>query len=410
VIVTSLASALQRGFSRVTSTVDFIPQIDGIRFVAMMLVLLHHVFASYLEYTHRLGTNRLPDDWGLIAPRSHLVSWALHLWIGVPMFCVISGFVLAIPFARSYQKHGLPPSRRLYLLRRLIRMEPPYFINMIFMFLVLVVSWLIAGGRNVVFVDFKVFFPHLLASLAYAHAQIYGTPSWINGVAWTLEIEVQFYLVLPFVAELFRVRNAVMRRAILFCLVLFAALVSQFIVLPTGNARLLLSLPVQLQFFIAGVLLADLHLNIPAVLNWGWRISDAAAMLSAAGLVYVLHWRPQFAAAEPFLLLLLFLSVMRGRWTARALGSPWLTIPGGMCYTIYLYHFLIVRQLLPFTVRLIPPVHRLSLDTAAQFVLLLLPIVAVCGVLYLFTERPFVVLSHNVARRFRKAPAGQVAA
>ena len=254
-IVTSLGSALRRSFSRVTSTVDFIPQIDGLRFLAMMLVLLHHVFASYLETTHRLGTNHLPQDWSVIAPRSALVNWALHLWIGVPMFCVISGFVLAIPFARSYRKHGRPPSRRLYFLRRLIRMEPPYIINMAVMFLVMAIYWLVTGGRNVLFVDSKVFFPHLLASLAYLHAQIYQTASWINGVAWTLEIEVQFYLVLPFLAELFRVRNAALRRAILFCLVLSAALLSQFVVLPSGNPRLLLSLAVQLQFFIAGVLL-----------------------------------------------------------------------------------------------------------------------------------------------------------
>ena len=125
--------------------------------------------------------------------------------------------------------------------------------------------------------------------------------------------------------------------------------------------------------------------------------------------MYVLHRKPQFAAVEPFCCLTLFLSVMRGQWSARLFGSPWLTIPGGMCYTIYLYHSLIVRELMPFTVRLIPPVHSLLLDTAVQFVLMLLPIVAVCGVLYLFTERPFVVLSHEVARRFRKAPVGQVA-
>jgi peptidoglycan/LPS O-acetylase OafA/YrhL len=384
--------------------VDFIPQIDGIRFLAMMLVLLHHVFASYLEYTHRLGTNQLPRDWSVIAPRSALVNWALHLWIGVPMFCMISGFVLAIPFARSYQKRGRPPSRRLYLLRRLIRMEPPYIINMAIIFLALLVSRYAVGGRTLLFMNFKIFVPHLLASLAYSHAQIYKSASWINGVAWTLEIEVQFYLVLPFIAELFRLRNAAMRRVILFCLVLSAALVSQYLVQPSGNQRLLMSLPIQLQFFMAGILLADFHLNIPAVLNWGPRTSDAVAILSTVGLVYILHWNPRLAAAEPYLLLTLFLSVFRGGWSARLFGSPWITIPGGMCYTIYLYHFLIVHQLIPFTVRLFPPVHPLPLDTAVQFALLLPPIVAVCGALYLFTERPFIVLSHEVARRFRKAP------
>jgi len=49
-------------------------------------------------------------------------------------------------------------------------------------------------------------------------------------------------------------------------------------------------------------------------------------------------------------------------------------------------------------------------DVALQFVLLLVPIIVICGALYLCTEKPFVVLSHKIARRFRKQPAGQVAA
>src|SRR5579872_3019865 len=133
--------ALPWRFARVTSTGEFIPQVDGIRLLALLTVVAHHVFASYLVHTHRLGAQALPQDWGVIFPRSPLVNWALHLAIGVPLFCVISGFVLTLPFARSYLKGLAPPSRKLYFLRRLIRLEPPYVINMLVLFLVIVFPW-----------------------------------------------------------------------------------------------------------------------------------------------------------------------------------------------------------------------------------------------------------------------------
>ena len=42
--------------------------------------------------------------------------------------------------------------------------------------------------------------PHLLASLGYVHNIVYGVPSTINVVAWSLEIEVQFYILAPALA------------------------------------------------------------------------------------------------------------------------------------------------------------------------------------------------------------------
>jgi peptidoglycan/LPS O-acetylase OafA/YrhL len=394
-----LALTLRQGLTRITSSGEFIPQVDGLRFLGMQLVLAHHVFAAYLEQTHRLGTEQLPRDWAVIAERSPLVNWVLHLGIGVPLFFVISGFVLAIPFARRYFHRQPPPSWKAYLIRRLIRIEPPYILNMLVMFLIIVIPWHQADPLGYFRSYFKAFAPHLFASLAYLHAAIFGDASWINGVAWTFEVEIQFYLLLPFLAILFGIRPTLWRRTLFALLILASALLSQFVLTPAGNARINLSLAVQLHYFLAGILLADFYLE-PA---WklGPRTADALAFLASALLIYVLHWDPSLAWAQAFLLAGGCLMVLQGRWTHRWFQHPVLAVVGGMSYTIYLYHFLIIRLLMPFTVRLFPPQHALWWDVSVQFLLMWPPILAVSAVVFWTTERPFMILSREVMRRLR---------
>ena len=402
-----LSAILRRHLARITSSGEFIPQIDGLRFLAILLVLGHHVFAGYLVQTHRLGTQQLPRDWSLIAPRSALISWVLHLAFGVQLFFVISGFVLALPFARSYLRGSAPPSLKMYYLRRLIRLEPPYILHMIFMFLVIVIPWQEKSPWWYLYAHVRAFGPHLLATLAYLHAVVYAEPSWINGVAWSLEVEIQFYIVLPILVELFRIRRNLWRRVILIALVVASAVISQFFVQQSGNARLILSLANQLQFFLAGILLVDIYLEPAQILRVGPRIADGLAILNAALLVYVLHWASRLAWIEPFLVLGFYLGVLYGNWTSRLFRLPALTLPGGISYTTYLYHFFIITLLFPLTVRIFPPGHALWWDAGVQFALMLAPVFGVCAVLFLVTEKPFMILSREVARRFRpEEPAG----
>jgi peptidoglycan/LPS O-acetylase OafA/YrhL len=118
-------------------------------------------------------------------------------------------------------------------------------------------------------------------------------------------------------------------------------------------------------------------------------------------LVFVLHWEPRLAWTEPLLILGFYLGVFYGSWTSRLFSSPVLTLPGGMSYTTYLYHFFIIDRLFPVTVRLFPPLHALWWDAGVQFALMLVPVFGVSAALFVVTERPFMILSREVARRFR---------
>jgi len=390
-----------RRFGRVTSNGHYIPEVDGLRLAAILAVMGHHVFALYLERTHRLGTQQLPRDWNVIYSRSRLVSWGVHLSLGVPLFCVISGFVLSLPFAAHYLTGSPRPSRKNYYLRRLVRLEAPYFLNLILLFAAIVTPWGVSDPAGYFRSYFQSCAPHLVASLGYVHGAIYGQGSWINGVAWTLEIEVQFYLLLPLLTELFRIRPAMLRRVLFLCLVLGSGLFTQYWVNPHGGARLHLSLAVQLQFFLAGMLLADLYVEPPRRLARGSLSADAIAVGSLAAFVYVVHWKSQLVSVEPVMVIGIYFGALFGRWAGAPFRWRAVTLLGGMSYTVFLYHTFIVRKLLPLTVRLLPPEHALWLDFGLQFAAMLLPVFAISAVLFVAAERPCMILSKQLSRRLQ---------
>jgi peptidoglycan/LPS O-acetylase OafA/YrhL len=405
-----LFATLRQRLTRVTSSVAYIPQIDGLRAIAVLLVIGHHIFAAYLVDSHRLGVQKLPHDWDLIYSRSSLVAWGIHLTFGVQLFFVISGFVLAIPFARGLLDRGQAPSTKLYLLRRLVRIEPPYLISMTFCFLSIVVPWrgLLPWSQSLPYIQSFVsaFGPHYLASLVYLHGIIFGEASWINGIAWTLEIEIQFYLLMPLIAQLFRIHKAMIRRSILILLTLLSAWVA-----PWGahNPRLSLTIVCHIGFFLAGILLADIYLHPPRGFCMGPVKADLSALASVLLLIYVLHYRPSQAWAEPFLIAAFFFSTFHGRWMGRILSFPALTLTGTICYSTYLYHFFVIDLLMPITVRHLSSSHALWFDTGLRMLLIVPPVLLVSAVLYLFTERPFIVLSHTMTSRWRTPAASTTA-
>src|SRR5215475_15059043 len=203
-VASSTHEWLARKLSRVTSSGELIPEIDGLRFIAISAVVFHHLFSMYLSNSGRSPEVRSPAEWFAAAGQSWLVLPAYCGHFGVNLFFVISGFILALPFAKRAFKEQAAPDLKSYYLRRVTRIEPPYLLSLIAIFLIHWKQW--GEGPRVV--------PNLIASLFYSHGLVYGRESAINGVAWSLEIEIQFYLLTPLLVLMFRLRNAAARRAL----------------------------------------------------------------------------------------------------------------------------------------------------------------------------------------------------
>lgn len=304
--------------SRDTTSGQFIPEIDGLRFIAIFSVILFHLTGTIVGKT------------GRTTEHDPLASLFSHGHFGVQLFFVISGAVIALPFAKGYLTGEKLPNLKNYFLRRLTRLEPPYIVHLLIRFALII---LIAGNsaeqaRNQL--------PHLLASLAYLHNIIYGVSSTISNVAWSLEVELQFYILAPFITSLFMIKSKKQRRIFLVLLIALFSLISFLI---DGSPRFHLSILCYAHFFLTGFLLIDVYItewNQAPVRSLGWDIVSVLSWSAVVALFYqgevgrVLFVVPLFIA---------YCSAFKGVWSNRFLCYPLIYIIGGMCYTIYLYHF-----------------------------------------------------------------------
>jgi peptidoglycan/LPS O-acetylase OafA/YrhL len=274
-------------------------------------------------------------------------------------------------------------------------MEPPYLLSCVACFLIIVLGF----GHSDPLGYFKGFFPHFAASFFYQHNLVYGYASWVNGITWTLEINIQFYLIAPLLARLLRIRSVVTRRGVLLLLILGFSLLSQFVIEPSGNDRLKWSLANQIQFFLAGFVLADLAADRRDRTPSKSSRADAAFLVAAVIFGVLIHSFPRLAWYFPFLLVPLFAGVLDGKIAGRFFRSPILAVPGAMCYTIFLYHELTIRILLPYTFRLSQDSWPLWVAFGVQMAVLLPAVLLVSVPLFLFVEKPFMILSRNVGLR-----------
>jgi peptidoglycan/LPS O-acetylase OafA/YrhL len=343
-------------FRRITTQKRFIPHIDGLRFVAIGSVVMFHLYAA-------LERGAIPEP---IAFNTDLAKR------GVELFFAISGFILGIPFASGYLLNAPSVNLKQYFLRRLTRLEPPYFISL-FVCAAMQIIWSHRSVRNLA--------PHLLASFAYLHNMIYGAfPGAVNGVAWSLEIEVQFYLLVPLLTIVFAISNPMVRRTVTLVGMLCAGLLSNPMY-PTLHLHA--SIAYYLAFFLAGFLVCDLYLT-----RGEWRSSFVWDALALCGwpLVWLLG-RNTGHIVLPFVIVVLYVAAFKGRICSALFSNRVITDIGGMCYSIYLFHVLLIYAVKHFTAGL-----HIGMNFWAYYCLqasMILPFVLIsCGAFFLVVERP----------------------
>ncbi|HBB31984.1 MAG TPA: acyltransferase [Cyanobacteria bacterium UBA8803] len=152
--------------------------LDALRGIAALWVVLFHAEAA----NHLTHLTALLPNW-LTAV---VFKWG-HL--GVPIFFVLSGFVIAHSLRKA--KIDLSYFGR-FTLRRMTRLTPPYYASI---FVVLSLAWISAQVKGEAFevMNNPLFLQKLLAHLVYLQG-ILNLDNF-NYIYWTLCLEVQFYLV-----------------------------------------------------------------------------------------------------------------------------------------------------------------------------------------------------------------------
>ncbi len=303
---------------------------------------------------------------------------------GIFVFFVLSGFILALPFIKWRNGTGERIVLKQYYLRRITRLEPPYILSLL---IGLVLAWDSAHAADLL--------KHLLAAVFYLHNIIYGRWGNLNPVAWTLEIEAQFYLLAPVIFSVFLLPRKA--RRLLLAAISFAFCLARCYYRPD-----MLTLYHFLPYFLLGSLLADVYADgrIPLL--------DHPLFIALALLLYGLVWalpvnNPIAIMVLPFIVAATLGSIFNNAALQRLFSAAPLAIIGGMCYSIYLLH----NHLLYFIANITRdigsaygywPAFFLQLPIYAAFVL------AVCSLYFVAVERPF------MQYRRRKLPvAGSIA-
>lgn len=340
---------------RVTNSGTFSPLIDGLRFLAIMPVIITH---CYYVYNHNIASI-IMNDWSIID------GLFKNGGVGVHIFFVISGYVLGnIFYQASLTNSNINYSD--YLKRRLIRLEPPYILSLL-IFLLVLVFYL---GR-----DINDLFLNFLASIFYVHNIIYGTGSAINTVAWSLEVEFQFYILAPLLYYVYRTEA--------FVNILFYALILFFVLTCYFMGEFYRSLLSQGHFFILG---AMLHVNKSYFSNF--LKHNLISLLIFSCSLYCLFLLPvinnsiELNILKLVLLYLIFAVSFCNNLVRQFLSISWIYLIGGICYSIYLIHYPLLSFLSTFNI-------FTSLPFSSFLIISVLIVILVSSIFAIFVERPF---------------------
>jgi peptidoglycan/LPS O-acetylase OafA/YrhL len=361
-------------FRRVTSGKAILEEIDGLRFLAIFYVIIAHLHGFFVLKTPFFHDHTAHS--GLLNFVGSIGKDGKH---GVAIFFVISGFILALPFAKQFLKNDSKPiSLKQYYLRRLTRLEPPYIIALIILTIAIIL-------KNIN--SFQELFPHLVASLTYTHTIMYDSVSWISPVTWSLEVEVQFYLLAPFLALIFTIRNFFHRQLILCSgIVLFACL--QEVPLFKDSFALSMSLPGWFQYFLAGFILADIYISN--------KITHKISRFTEIGAGVLLLYGLSFLSYEggilqrlmyPAMCFLFFVLVLHFPFWKKVFSIPWISVMGGMCYSIYLLHFAVISFIGNYSIHY-QITNSLTVNYILQWVLIFSTILAVSAMYFILIEKP----------------------
>ena len=347
---------------RIITSNRFIPEVDGFRFLAILIVVISHIFIQSAPFI----------------PTGFFSGLFVRAFVdgrhGVYLFFTISGFILALPFARHHLLGTKPVAIGSYFKRRITRLEPPYVLAMLLRTPALLLYKKTAAGLLGL---------HLLASLFYVHGLIFAEYSTINPPAWSLEVEIQFYLLAPLLTAVFMIRSAALRRTVIVAAMLVSALVAVLYI--DQGARLSLTLLNYFQYFAAGFLLCDFyltktHLSLPP-LAW-----DAIGL---AALVWILFSRtPFYAVILPFTTVCLYMAGFFGRIVRGFFSIPAVSIIGGMCYSLYLTHTAVLSAVHAILRHLPMKTWPAAVQMGLIYILCISGILAVGTVFFILIERP----------------------
>lgn len=300
---------------------------------------------------------------GAISPPGFLHAFLKHGAIGVPIFFVITGFV--IPYSLHVGKYEVRQFF-VFLSKRLIRLEPPYLVSIVAAILFfLVFGFHIGPPLNLSMESVLLHFGYLVGMASFL-----GTPAdWYIPAFWTLQFEFQFYVVAALAFPLASSRQLLSR------LLFVAAFLALQASLPPDESGTGIPLLFRISdLFLLGVVIFQKKIGLIGTREF---LPLSMLLIASIGARY-----ESFFFYGPAIAVLILLVNAKSRITG---------FMGNISYSLYLYHSLFGLWLIGALVTVA------RLDHVSAFVVAVPCTIFFSWVMYVLVERPSVRAAKKIA-------------
>lgn len=300
------------------------PELDGLRCLAVLLVLVAHapMLSDFVAWN---GVK--------------FVGEAVHAgYLGVDIFFVLSGFLITRVLLKDREKE-FGQTIKIFFLKRVLRIFPIFYLTVLY-------CWFVLDIPD----------PEAWANLFYVSNYYYSVVPGMSPLrhTWSLSVEEQFYLIMPFVVLLTPLSRltSVMFWGTLF-IVALSMLLSHLLLDPqTSQLLTIRGVTFRMLSLCAGALMAihlDRVLKIPL-----WPVLVMAFLVLPLAQLGVRLWNgpgshfiilPIFTAWSVSIFLTVLLSAERHLWLARPFQAKVPIYLGRISYGIYVYHLVIFHQM-----------------------------------------------------------------
>jgi peptidoglycan/LPS O-acetylase OafA/YrhL len=372
-----------------------IPELDGLRGIAIGLVLFYHYF--FLTSHARLGS--------LL---SRLLALGRLSWSGVDLFFVLSGFLIGGILLDARDSTNYYST---FYMRRFFRIVPIYMVCLAGFFALR--AFIQAGHAS----DFLYMMKDQLPAWPYFTflqnfwmAKTNSLGAFGLGATWSLAVEEQFYLTLPLLIRLLPRR----RLPTFLAVTVFGALVlrtllvlvwrdhslSRFVLMPCRADTLLLGVlgalavrdPKSYEWLagnrkLLGILAGALALGI-GVMTYV-KAGQDGVMIQTGGLTWL---------AAFYLCILLLAVTGRSDWIKRFLRMKWLMWLGGIAYGTYLFHEFVLGAF--FTFFRSHSIGLYNITDVLVAVAALASTLFLCKISWTYFEKPLIKIAHRTGYVF----------
>ena len=311
------------------SDMKHVPVLDGIRGLAIFLVLLRHA-------SHHI------DEGNTIVDKAFF-TFTARGWVGVDLFFVLSGFLITEILIRSKGSAGYFKN---FYARRVLRIFPAYYAVLVIFFVIVpmipALAWYVADSSGE-----QIWYWTYLTNLRVADRGSFW-PELIPNVLWSLAIEEQFYLVWPLVV-LF-CSNRTLARICVSLLVLASGLRIAMVLMDYSETSVRIFTLTRIDGLAVGSLLAVVAQGGMAAAARRFKWIGAAAFLLFAFVAFGGSVIPReyhdIANTSRFLavalvfggLIAVVTTAREGGLLNRFFSARWLRILGKYSYAMYLWH------------------------------------------------------------------------